>query len=56
MKNFKDVREGIQEIEEGNVTDKTKLTWLQVNRAMQEAGFSPKDVLKVLSTLSRRIK
>ena len=56
MKSFTDVREDIKDIEEGKITDKTNLTWWQVNRAMLDAGISPRDVLKVISMLSRRIK
>ncbi len=55
MKNKKYKNDEV-EIKEGKITDKTNLTWWQVNRAMLDAGISPRDVLKVLSMLSRRIK
>ena len=65
MKNFNQIRHSdasvakafalAEEIQEAKVTDNTKVKWSQVNRAMVDAGMSPKDIMKVLSALSRKM-
>ncbi len=55
MKNFNQIRHSTEEIQEARVTDNTKVKWSQVNRAMVDAGMSPKDIMKVLSALSRKM-